>query len=48
MKVSKGRGIQFFKHPVFVVPQRFVVNTYSASKNKISGFVRKSDKKNVK
>jgi len=45
MKVSKGRGIQFFKHPVFIVPQRFVVNTYTASKNKISGFVKKDKTK---
>jgi len=46
MKVSKGRGIQFFKHPVFIVPQKFVVGTYKASKNKISGFVKKSNNKN--
>jgi hypothetical protein len=45
MKVSKGRGIQFFKHSAFVVPGRFVVNTYNASKNKISGFVTKGKKK---
>lgn len=44
MKVSKGRGIQFFKHPVFVVPQRFVVGTYNAGKNKITSFTAKTKK----
>ena len=44
MKVSKGRGIQFFKHPVFVVPSKFVVNTYNAGKHKISNLVHMGEK----
>lgn len=39
MKVTKGRGIQFFKHPVFMVPQKFVVNTYNKSKSNFKNLV---------
>ena len=48
MKVSKGRGIQFFKHPVFMVPGKFVVNTYNFGKNKITSFVKKRPQKDGK
>lgn len=48
MKVSKGRGIQFFKHPVFMVPSKFVVNTYNFGKNKITSFVAKDKKRENK
>jgi len=45
MKVSKGRGIQFFKHPVFMVPGKFVVTTFNKGKNTITSFVKKENKK---
>ena len=45
MKVSKGRGIQFFKHPVFVVPKNFAVKAFSDSKKNISGLVKFGKKK---
>lgn len=48
MKVSKGRGIQFFKHPVFVVPGKFVAEAYNKSKHTISGFVKFGKKKDGK
>lgn len=32
MKVTTGRGIQFFKKPVFTVPKSFAVNTFNLGK----------------
>jgi hypothetical protein len=48
MKISKGRGIQFFKHPVFMLPSKFVTDTYKVGKNKISSFVDKNKKGKTK
>jgi hypothetical protein len=41
MKISTGRGIKFFKHPVFIIPKNFVVNTYKFSSKRISNIIRK-------
>ncbi len=45
MKISTGRGIQFFKKPIFSVPKKFVVNTYNFSKKQISNLVKGGKKK---
>ena len=39
MKVQKGRGIQFFKHPVFTVPKSFAIKTFSESKKNITNII---------
>lgn len=36
MKVTTGRGIQFFKHPVFTVPKNFAVKTFADSKKHLA------------
>lgn len=35
MKLTLGRGNQFFKKPVFTVPKSFAVNTFSSSKKHV-------------
>ena len=45
MKVSKGRGIQFFKHPVFTVPRNFAVKAFYDSKKNFSGLIKFGKKK---
>lgn len=44
MKLSTGRGIKFFKRPIFSVPKTLVVNTYNFSKKQISNFVNRGNK----
>lgn len=39
MKVTKGRGIQFFKHPVFTVPKSFAVKTFNDGKRQFTKIV---------
>lgn len=36
MKISSGRGIQFFKKPVFSAPKSFVVSTFSTGKKSVT------------
>lgn len=45
MKVKAGRGIQFFKHPVFTVPKSFVVKTFNDSKKHITNLINMEKKK---
>jgi len=45
MKISTGRGIQFFKKPIFSAPKNFVLKTYKYSKNQISSLVQRRKKK---
>jgi len=45
MKVSTGRGIQFFKRPIFSAPKNFVLKTYKFSKSQISNMVKGGKKK---
>lgn len=43
MKVSKGRGIQFFKKPIFQRPARYVAQAYQVGQQKVTSaykFVR--------
>lgn len=40
MKLSKGRGIQFFKQPFFFRNGEYVANLYKASKEKFASAVR--------
>jgi len=39
MKLSTGRGIQFFKKPIFSAPKTFVVNTFNRGKKHVSNAV---------
>jgi hypothetical protein len=45
MKVTTGRGIKFFKKPVFNTPKNFVLNTYNFSKKQIANLMRKGKQK---
>jgi hypothetical protein len=44
MKISKGRGIQFFKIPVFTAPKSFVIKTFTDSKKHLNTFLEKGKK----
>ncbi len=44
MKISTGRGIKFFKKPIFSAPKNFVLKTYKFSKNQIGNIVRRGKK----
>ncbi len=39
MKLAKGRGIKFFKHPAISMPKTFVVNTLGYGKKHIKNAV---------
>jgi len=39
MKVTTGRGIQFFKHPVFTVPKSYAIKAFNESKKNITNFI---------
>jgi hypothetical protein len=39
MKISKGRGIQFFKLPVFSAPKNFAVKTFRDGKINVKNIV---------
>jgi len=45
VKLSKGRGIQFFKQPFFKRQGEYVANLYNASKEKFASVVRFGDSK---
>ena len=39
MKISKGRGIKFFKLPVMPEPKKFVVNTFNSGKHGVKNAI---------
>lgn len=41
MKIATGRGIKFFKHPVFTVPKSFAVKTFNDSKRHLNTLIKK-------
>lgn len=45
MKVTTGRGIRFFKNPVFMAPKNLVINTYNFSKKQINNIMKGGKKK---